>query len=54
MNPIINTLPNVISTAYVISSKGCTARKDNVHFNSAGVRELGERYALKMLSVQKK
>lgn len=52
MNPIINTLPDVVSTAHVISSKGCTARKDNVHFNSAGVRELGKRYAIKMLSLK--
>lgn len=52
MNPIINTLPNVISTAHVVSSKGCKPRKDNVHFNSAGVRELGKRYALKMLSIK--
>ncbi len=52
MNPIINSLPEVIKTAHVISSKGCTARKDNVHFNSAGVRELGKRYALKMLALK--
>ncbi|MBI9058082.1 MAG: sialate O-acetylesterase [Labilibaculum sp.] len=52
MNPIINTLPEVIPTAHVISSKGCTVREDNVHFNSAGVRELGKRYAEKMLSLK--
>ncbi|RKR14919.1 protein of unknown function (DUF303) [Maribacter vaceletii] len=52
MNPIINTLPNAIPTAHVISSKGCKVREDNVHFNSEGVRELGKRYALKMLSLQ--
>ena len=52
MNPIVNTLPQTIPTAYVITSKGCEARKDSVHFNSAGVRELGKRYALKMLSLK--
>ncbi|WP_010137152.1 acetylxylan esterase [Ochrovirga pacifica] len=52
MNPIIQTLPNVIPTAHVISSKGCTVRDDQVHFNSAGVRELGKRYAEQMLSIQ--
>lgn len=52
MNPIINTLPNVVSTAHVISSKGCKVRDDYVHFNSAGVRELGKRYALKMLDLK--
>lgn len=49
MNPIINKLPDFIPTAHVISSKGCTVREDHVHFNSAGVRELGKRYAEKML-----
>ncbi|TYA84293.1 sialate O-acetylesterase [Seonamhaeicola marinus] len=52
MNPIINTLPEVIPSSYVISSKGCEVSKDNVHFNSKGVRKLGERYALKMLQVK--
>jgi len=52
MNYIIETLPNAIRTAHVISSKGCSAQGDNVHFNSEGYRELGKRYALKMLSLQ--
>ncbi|PKQ64869.1 sialate O-acetylesterase [Labilibaculum filiforme] len=52
MNPIINTLPDFISTAHVISSKGCTVREDHVHFNAAGVRELGKRYAEKMLFLE--
>ncbi|GAA4236843.1 hypothetical protein GCM10022291_22210 [Postechiella marina] len=52
MNKIIDKLPKTISTAHVISSKGCEVRDDNVHFNSAGVRELGKRYALKMLDLQ--
>ena len=51
-NPIINKLPEFIPTAYVISSKGCTTRDDHVHFNPAGVREIGKRYAQKMLEVQ--
>ncbi|MGQ1911104.1 sialate O-acetylesterase [Marinifilum sp. RC60d5] len=52
MNPIINKLPDFIPTAHVISSKGCTVREDHVHFNSAGVREMGKRYADKMLTLQ--
>jgi hypothetical protein len=52
MNKIIDKLPNSIPTAHVISSKGCTARSDNVHFDSKGVRELGKRYAIKMLSIE--
>ncbi|SDW40246.1 protein of unknown function [Lutibacter oricola] len=52
MNPIINKLPEVVPTAYVISSKGCEVRDDMVHFNSKGVRELGKRYAEKMLELK--
>lgn len=48
MNEIINKLPSVISTAHVISSAGCIASEDRIHFNSEGVRELGKRYAEKM------
>lgn len=51
MNPIIATLPEAVPSAFVISSKGCTP-KDGAHFNSEGYRELGRRYAEKMLSIQ--
>ncbi len=50
MNAIINTLPITISTAHIISSKGCSG-KDNAHFDSAGYRILGKRYAEKMLNL---
>ncbi|MBN1408893.1 MAG: T9SS type A sorting domain-containing protein [Calditrichaceae bacterium] len=50
MNAIINTLPDTIPTAHVISSSGCTA-KDNAHFDSEGYRELGKRYGEKMLTL---
>lgn len=49
MNTIINRLPQSIPTSYVISSSKCTDATDNLHFNSAGYRELGKRYAKKML-----
>ncbi len=49
MNPIINELPKTIPTAHVISSAGCTTTEDHVHFNAAGYRLLGERYAQTML-----
>lgn len=52
MNPIIRTIPEVISTAYVVSSKGCTERGDRVHFDSKGVRKMGKRYAEKMLKAK--
>lgn len=51
MNAIINTLPSVIPTAHVISSAGCEDGPDNLHFSAAGYRELGKRYAAKMLSL---
>ena len=51
MNKIIATLPGVIPTAHVISSKGCTDSRDNLHFNAEGYRKLGKRYAVTMLSL---
>lgn len=53
MNSIIAKLPQTVPNSYVISSKGCTDASDNLHFNSAGYRELGKRYAVKMLSLLK-
>ena len=50
MNTIINSLPETIPTAHVVSSEGCPA-KDNAHFNAEGYRMLGKRYALLMLSL---
>jgi hypothetical protein len=51
MNAIIAKLPQTIPNSYVISSSGCTDTTDNLHFNPAGYRELGKRYATKMLSL---
>ncbi len=51
MNTIINRLPDTIPTAHVISSNGCTGQ-DKAHFDSEGYRELGRRYAEKMLLLQ--
>ena len=51
MNPIIDDLPKTIPNSYVISSAGCPALKDNLHFTPAGYRELGTRYGDKMLTV---
>jgi hypothetical protein len=51
MNSIIAELPKTIPNSYVISSKGCTSRPDHLHFNAAGYREFGKRYAEKMLSL---
>jgi len=54
MNEIIRTLPQVIPNCAVVSSAGCLAAEDNLHFNAAGYRELGKRYAAMMLAVLKK
>ncbi len=51
MNNIIAELPRTIPTAHFISSDGCVGRPDHLHFAPAGYRELGTRYALKMLSL---
>ena len=49
MNTIIAELPKVIVNSRVASSKGCECRPDRLHFTAAGYRELGKRYAEKML-----
>jgi hypothetical protein len=54
MNSIIDKLPKTIANSYVISSSKCTDTTDNLHFNSAGYREFGKRYAEKMLSILNK
>lgn len=51
MNKIIDGLPATIPTAHVISSSGCTAAADHLHFNAAGYRMLGDRYGKKMLTL---
>ncbi|RZJ76383.1 MAG: sialate O-acetylesterase [Flavobacterium sp.] len=54
MNRIIAKLPQTIPNSYVISSEGCTAAADKLHFNAAGYRELGKRYATQMLTILKR
>jgi hypothetical protein len=51
INVIMADLPKVVPTAHVISSKGCEARRDHLHFTPAGYRELGKRYGEKMLEL---
>ena len=51
MNTIIAELPKVLPNSYVVSSKGCECRTDHLHFTPAGYRELGKRYAEKMLEL---
>ncbi|HEY5367557.1 MAG TPA: sialate O-acetylesterase [Hanamia sp.] len=49
MNTIIDDLPQTIPTAHIVSSKGCSVWRDHLHFDAAGYREFGERYAATML-----
>jgi lysophospholipase L1-like esterase len=51
LNTIIAELPKVLRNSYVISSRGCECRPDHLHFTPAGYRELGKRYAEKMLEL---
>ncbi len=53
-NTIIATLPQAIPKAIVVSSNGLTAAKDGLHFDSAGVREFGKRYAEALIKYSKK
>ena len=51
VNTIIAELPKVLPNSYVISSKGCECRSDHLHFTPVGYRELGKRYAERMLEL---
>jgi alpha-L-fucosidase 2 len=51
MNTIIAELPQTLPNSHVISSQGCESRADRLHFTAAGYRELGKRYAEKMLGL---
>ena len=50
-NDVIARVPSVIPQAHVISSSGCTNAFDLLHCDAAGYRELGKRYANKMLQL---
>ena len=50
-NNVIRNVPNVISTAHVISAQDCEAAGDQYHFSVNGYKLLGKRYAEKMLEL---
>ena len=50
-NNVIRNVPNVISTAHVISAQDCEAASDQYHFSVNGYKLLGKRYAEKMLEL---
>jgi len=51
MNETIDELPKTIPNSQVISSAGCPARPDHLHFTAEGYRDLGTRYGERMLSL---
>lgn len=51
MNEIISTLPQVIENCAVVSSAGLSCAADHLHFDAAGYRVLGRRYAEKVLGM---
>ncbi len=51
VNEIIKRLPETLSNSFVVSSAGIPCNPDRLHFTSPGLRELGRRYAVKMLDV---
>lgn len=51
VNEIIARLPTELPNSHVVSSSGIPCNPDRLHFTSAGLRELGRRYAVSMLKV---
>ena len=49
---ILVNLPKVLPNSYIISSQGVKGTPDQFHFNTAGFREFGKRYAIQMLKLQ--
>jgi hypothetical protein len=50
-NEIMKNLPAVLPNSYVISSAGVPANPDHLHFTPDGQREMGRRYAARMLGL---
>lgn len=53
-NTLVAQLPSRIANAHVISSKGLSTVSDSYHFNTAGYREFGRRYAAPMIAELRK
>lgn len=48
-NKIMAKLPDTLPNSYVVSSAGCLANSDRMHFSPAGSREFGKHYGETML-----
>lgn len=53
VNEHLNALPGKTPKTAVVSAKGLAAKSDQVHFDSASLREFGKRYATAMQKLQK-
>lgn len=53
INSILAQAPEFIPFSAVVNSEGLTDQGDSTHFDSPSYRELGNRYAIKMLALQK-
>ena len=49
LNDTIAKIPTFINNSYIISSEGLKGNDDNIHFSTSSCRELGKRYAHKMI-----
>jgi hypothetical protein len=49
---VLANLPKTLPNAHIISSKGVKGTSDQFHFSTAGMRELGKRYAQQMLKLE--
>ena len=49
---ILVNLPKVLPNSYIVSSQGVKGSRDQFHFNTEGMRELGRRFAVQMLKIQ--
>ncbi|MEY2881695.1 MAG: Carbohydrate esterase family 1/carbohydrate esterase family 6 [Verrucomicrobiota bacterium] len=50
-NVIMKNLPGTLPNSHVVSSAGVPANRDRLHFTADGQREMGRRYAEKMLGL---
>ncbi len=48
-NVVINKLPEIIESSYIIHSNGCPPQDDKLHFTANSYRIMGKRYAYEVL-----
>ena len=45
INPVLNAVADSVPDCVIVSAEGCAGKADRLHFNRAGAKLLGERYA---------